>query len=249
MLRLRGNGSEQLQPVEAVAAELRRPHRERPWVLVNMIGSVDGATDIDGHSGGLGSAADRELFRALRAVADLIVVGAGTVRAEDYGPPSTTDSIRSQRLDRGQAPDPRLVIVSSRLDLSPQARVFSDPDHRPLIATHQGAPSSRRSILDAVADVIDVGRDAVDLGAMLAHLHADGARVVVCEGGPTLNASLFGADLVDELCLTVAPIVVGGSSPRVVDGAGVIQLPFRLDRVFEEDSYLFLRYLRDRSAA
>jgi len=202
------------------------PDRARsPWVTVNMITTIDGATALDGRSGRLGGPADKRVFAAVRATADVILVGAGTARAENYGPPAVPA---------------RLAIVSARLDLDPAARVFSG-EQRPVVVTIAGADATRRAAIEAVADVIEAGEDRVDLRRALAHLHG----VVVCEGGPSLNGQLVAAGLVDEMCLTLAPLLASGDSKRVAHGPAP-DAPGRLElaHVLEEDGYLFLRYAR-----
>jgi riboflavin biosynthesis pyrimidine reductase len=215
-----------VDPAAAYHADVRDGS---PWVLVNMIASVDGATAVQGRSGAMGGPGDKRVFGAIRAVADVILVGAGTVRAENYGPvPAPT----------------RLAIVSAALDLAPTARVFTG-GARPIIVTHERAPADRRAALAGVAEVLTFGDDRVDVRAALDAFAADGARVVVCEGGPSLNGQLVAEDLVDEQCLTVAPLLVSGDSARLAHGANPAA-PERLtlQRVLEEDGYLFLRYVR-----
>ncbi len=197
-----------------VATEERPTPPDRPWLLVNMVASLDGAITIAERSGGLGGPADRAMFFALRHVADVILVGAGTVRAEDYGPPRASEAIQAVRRERQQAGRPRLAIVTRSLDLDPGARVFSDPSHRPYVVTHEAAPQERVVALADVAEVLTLGTDEVDLVAALAHLRADGAAVVTCEGGPSLNGDLIAHDLIDEWALTVSPLLVSGDEGR-----------------------------------
>jgi len=209
-----------------VAALYRGAERPRsPWVLVNMISTVDGATAVGGKSGGLGGPADKKVFAAVRSVADVILVGAGTVRAENYGP------------------DPRLAIVTASLDLEPDARVFTG-DVPPTVLTSSDADPARRSALAGVANIVDVNEGRrVDLRAALAHLEG----VVVCEGGPSLNGQLVADDLVDELCLSLSPLLAAGDSPRVAHGPGADEpRPFPLAHAAEEGGLLFLRYVRSR---
>jgi len=196
-----------------------------PWVLVNMISTIDGATAIGGMSGGLGGPADKRVFTAIRSVADVILVGAGTVRAENYGP------------------DPRLAIVTASLDLDPHSRVFSG-DARPTVLTSSDADAARRDALSAAANIVEVNEGRhVDLRAALAHLEG----VVVCEGGPSLNGQLVADDLVDELCLSLSPLLAAGDSPRVAHGAAAdAPRPLQLAHALEEDGLLFLRYVRSR---
>ena len=167
-----------------VAAEARPQHDERPWLLVNMVASLDGGVTVDGRSGGLAGKADKELFGALRQIADVVLVGAGTARAEDYGPPKASDEVRAVRRARGQREVPRLAVVSRRLELDPAAKLFTDPSNRPHVITHAAAPEDRREALTEVAEIVTFGDDDVDLVAAMAFLRAEGASVVTCEGGP-----------------------------------------------------------------
>src|SRR5581483_5877725 len=227
-----------VDPAARYAGDDRRAARAgRPWVLVNMITTVDGATAVEGRSGGLGGSADKRVFAAVRAVADVVLVGAGTVRAERYHAP--------RRRPDGSAP--RLAIVTRSLDLDLDGPVFTaDPANRPLVVTSEDADPARREDVAAVADVVVAGRELVDVDAALGAIAATGARVVVCEGGPSLNGHLVLADALDEVCLSVSPLAAGGRSPRVAQGeTPAVLRRLRLDRVLEEDGYLFLRYVRD----
>jgi 5-amino-6-(5-phosphoribosylamino)uracil reductase len=240
-------GSEEVDDVAAlVAAEDRPPPADRPWILVNMVASLDGGVTVEGRSGGLAGAADKELFGALRQVADVVLAGAGTMRAEDYGPPKATDAVRAIRRERGQREVPRLAVVTRRLDLDPAARLFSDPDNRPCIITHHAAPEDRRAALAEVADFIVVGEDDVDLPAALAQLRADGADLVTCEGGPTLNGTLISHDLIDEWALTISPLLIAGDARRSSRGLVADPRRFRLDRLLEGDGELLGRWVRAR---
>ncbi len=205
---------------------------DRPWVIGLMAASADGAVAVDGRSGVLGGAGDASVFRAVRAVADAIVVGSGTATAERYGP------VRSARL----------VIVSGRLSLSPDQRVFAEagPDDVPPLVVHgPTAPADRRAALAPVADLLEVAAGA----PLLAALHRRGHRVVVLEGGPTLNGTFVDDDLIDELCLTLDPRVVGGPSPRIVSTQAPAALrDWTPAHLLEHDGSLFWRLLRDRRA-
>lgn len=232
---------------ELYRSDQRTPHEHRPWIAVNMVTSVDGATAIGGRSAGLGGSADRAVFVALRSIADVILVGAGTVRAEDYGPPRTSETDQRRRAERGQAPYPRLAVVSGRLQLDPGARLFSDPARRPIIITVAAADPERRARLASVADLVDAGDRTLDPDVALAALHQMGAAVVVCEGGPVLNGELVNAGLVDELCLTVSPLLVAGPSARCTHGAELaVPEQLELSRALEDNGTLLLRYLRRR---
>jgi riboflavin biosynthesis pyrimidine reductase len=232
---------------ETVAAELRPTPDGRPWLLVNMIGSLDGAITVEGRSGPLGRPADRALFHALRAIADVVVAGAGTVRAERYGPVRPSDAQRAARRDRGQAEVPPIAIVTRSLDLDLDSALFTTDDGpRPIVVTCASAPAERRAAAAKRAEVLEVGDDTVDLPAALAALGGRGS-VVTCEGGPRLNADLIADDLVDEWAHTLSPILTGGDSVRAAAGA-VPPTPREmvLDRLLEGDGLLLTRWLRLR---
>lgn len=235
-----------IDPVAEHARAERPAPAQRPWTLLNMVASVDGATAVDGVSGGLGGEADRAVFRALRAVADVILVAAGTVRAEGYGPPRTSTELQAERTARGQTPFPRIAIVSRSLELDPSAPVLAEAPEPVLVLTGDDAPPERRAALDAVAEVRTVGRSGVDLERALGLLHELGHRTVLCEGGPTLNGALLDADLIDEVDLTISPQLVGGDALRLIAGAAPARRPLALAHLWHDDvdDLLFARYVR-----
>jgi riboflavin-specific deaminase-like protein len=226
----------------------RRPAQPgRPWLVLNMVVSIDGATAVQGRSAGLGGAADRIAFGALRSTADVILVGAGTVRAEHYGPPRTSAEHRARRRARGQEAFPRLAVVSGRLDLDLAAPLFTESPNRPIVITAavDGDRPPALVAVDEVADVIAVGDGHADLEAALGELARQGVGVVLCEGGPMLNDQLLSAGLVDEACVTVAPLLAGGSSKRMISGPSPeMTRSMRLDRLVEDQGSLLLRYVR-----
>ena len=247
MHRVRRLLPEPAGPIEPVAAYADLPTAAgRPGVRLNMIASVDGAISLGGRSGGLGGPADRRLYLALRSLADVVLVAAGTVRAEKYGPARLPDGLIAERRARGQAPVPRIAIVSRSLDLDWEAPLFSeaDPAARPLVVTCAAAPPQALARAQAVAEVLLEGGDAVDLPAALTALGERGMAAVLAEGGPRLNAALAGTGVLDELCLTVSPLLVGGDAQRLLEGPapGAGGLPMRLWSVCEEEGFLFLRY-------
>jgi riboflavin-specific deaminase-like protein len=230
---------EDVDPLVAFGADARPAPPGRPWVLVNMIASVDGATTIGAVSGPLGGPADKIVFAAIRSVADAILVGAGTVRAERYGPPKPRPDGRR----------PRIVVVTTSGALDPGLRLFAEAppgEPPPIVLTCEACPADRRAVLADVAEVVVAGDAVVDLPAALAELAGRGVGVVLCEGGPTLNGQLVAADLVDEWCASIAPVLVAGASSRPAAGGlapdGAVAL--RLDRLLVEDDLLFARYVR-----
>lgn len=238
----------EVDPIAAYLAAPRPAPADRPWVVVSMVSSLDGATAVGGRSGPLGGEPDRAVFRAVRAIADVVLVAAGTLRTEGYGPVRLSDAARDARLAAGRSPGPpRLAVVSASLDLD--LRRAAEGPVRPLVLTTDDADAERRAQLEALAEVRALGTGRVDVLAALAGLRAEGAEVVVCEGGPSLNAALVGADVVDEWCLTLAPAVVGGDSRRVVHGApeiGDAGQAVALASLLEEDGVLLGRWLRRR---
>jgi 5-amino-6-(5-phosphoribosylamino)uracil reductase len=202
------------------------------------VASADGATAVDGRAAGMGGPPDAALFHALRTVPDVILVGAGTVRAENYGPAKP----------RGDRPPPRIAVVTASGNLDPSLRLFAeaDPDQPPpIVITIEQCPSDALARLEQTAEVIRAGTEVADLDVALGALRAGGAEIVLCEGGPSLNGQLVAGDLVDEWCLTFAPLLVGGLSSRAAVGDAV-GVPHRLvlDRLLEEDGVLLARYLR-----
>ncbi len=213
-------------------------------VRANFVSSVDGAAEVDGRSGGLGGSGDRRVFRTLRWLADVVLVGAGTAVSENYGPVIVPADRRERRTAAGQAPVPPVAVVSGSLRLDPAARLFT-ADTRPLVLTCDTAPAERRRALAEVAEVLNCGEEAVDLATALTALAERGLGRVLCEGGPSLHAALGGAGLLDELCLTLAPLLAGPDHLRIVGGhRWETPLNMTLSHVLEEDANLFLRYMR-----
>lgn len=237
-----------VDPVAAYLAAARPTPAARPWVTMSMVTSLDGATAIGGRSRPLGGEPDRAVFRAVRAIADVVLVAAGTMRTEGYGPVRLSAAAAAARADAGRSTEPpRLAVVSGSLDLD--LTRAADGPVRPLVLTTEDADPTRRAALEERAEVRAYGHGRVDLAPALADLHRDGVGVVVCEGGPSLNASLVEADLVDEWCLTLAPAVVGGDSRRAVDGAPEVgDAGHLLDLVslLEEGGVLLGRWVRRR---
>ncbi|WP_449276745.1 pyrimidine reductase family protein [Leucobacter sp. GX24907] len=226
------------------------PPAGRAHVRMNFVSSADGAVTIDGRSGSLGGAHDRELMLVLRTLCDVVLIGAGTVRAEGYGGLGLPDGLQRRRVSLGLTEVPRMAILSGSLDLAPDMSVFTKAEHRPLVITREGAPSERREALEQVADVLDFGESRVDLGAALAHLADHGLSRVLCEGGPSLFGSLLEADLVDEVCLTISPKFVAGEAPRIANSSAAHPRDFRIGSLRSDDEgFVFLRYERTTSDA
>lgn len=241
--------------VECAAADLdllapyrhdRAPRRGRSWVLANMVAGLDGSASVGGRVGALSTDADARLFRALRALADVVLVGAATVRAERYGPVVLPDELVHERVEAGRSPVPRLAVVSRSLDLDETIGMFADasPDAPPLVLTGAGADAERRAGAARHAEVVVAGEREVELAAALGALADRGLTTVLCEGGPHLLGELVAADLLDELCLTIAPMMGGDPLPVAVAPTLAPPTAFVLRHLAQADGTVFLRYVR-----
>src|SRR5579875_2638072 len=241
-----------VDPLAPYAVERPSP-ASRPWVVVNMVQSVDGSTAVEGVSGPLGGAADRTIFLGLRGLADAVLVGASTVRAERYGPVRARPEARAARLARGQRPVATLAVVTRSLELDYAAPLFTAAEAETVLLVPEDADEAAVAGASGPSAVIRVGTGSVDLARALEALRGRGVRLLVCEGGPHLNAGLAAAGLVDELCLTVSPLFAAGANPRGLLAPGPTggDERFELRHVLEEDGFLFLRYVRspERPAA
>lgn len=267
-----------------------------PWTILNMVQSLDGGVTSDDVSADLGSPADQEIFHTLRSLADVILVGAETVRKEDYGPPKLTAELQAQRESRGQQPQPEIAVVSASLALDPKSRLF-EGGHRPVVFTCSGtsdvcaddsdaddAPDdartkpaasssenpaassstnspeqsadrqSRYEALSEAAEVIVLESSesaensvsdvwaAVDLSVAREALGARGHKVILCEGGPTLNAQLVAQDLIDEFCISLSPALLGGNPLHLLEDAPLLNKRLTLLSIATDNALLFLRY-------
>lgn len=211
----------------------------RPYLVLNMVSSLDGKAAMYGHTRDLSSPADRLIFHGLRTQADAILVGAGTARSERYGRATKSDELRARREAEGLDPDPLTVIVSGRLGLPSDLPILREPQARVVIAT--GAEHE----LEGTTAQITYSRTGDDLQLLLAHLRDEhGVRSVLCEGGPTLNSFLMAAGLVDELFVTVAPKIVGGADALTLVAGRELLEPARAELVwlYECGGDLFFRW-------
>ncbi len=231
----------------AVAAEHRPLPTGRPWVLTNMISSLDGATTVEGLSGGLGRPADGHIFAALRAVADVVIVGAATARSERYKRPRPNLSAGEARLARGQQASPRLAIVSGSLSLPVDLPAF-DPDSpdgpRPLVFTGSASSPERRRELAEMADIEVAPGPRAGPRWILERLFDHGMQVAILEGGPNLNGQFAAAGCIDEWNLTLSPTLVSGQSARPAHGESVNPpTELTLTRLWTGDGLLFGRWI------
>jgi riboflavin biosynthesis pyrimidine reductase len=242
MRRLLPTAEDNVDLVEAYTPPANFTRAGLPWVRVNMVSSLDGAISVRGRSGALGGPPDRRLFMVLRSLADVIVVGAGTMRAEGYGPARLDDELRTGRQARGQPPEPPIAVITRSCHFDWQSPFFTEATARPIVFTVDDAVERPGSRGAEVADIVTVGETEVDLRRALTALGERGMRHALVEGGPGLNAELAHAGLLDELCLTLSPRVVAGDGPRVLAGPELPQpLEPRVIQLLEDDGFLFLR--------
>ena len=237
----------QLLPFSAenvVPYDVYRPDEGRTRLLrLNMVASVDGrATDRAGVTADLGGAGDNELFHTLRALADGVLVGGRTVRVERYGPHRLRKHLTERRQRDGRSGPAAMIVVSRSLDLDPHAAIFTEAKTPTVVLTCTAAPAERRANLAASAEIIVAGDDSVDLPAAFDQLAGRfGITHVLCEGGPSLNTELLAADLVDELCLTITPLMTGRPAISIVrPPAPAVDL--ELLGLCEQDGELYARY-------
>jgi riboflavin-specific deaminase-like protein len=212
---------------------------ERPYVVVNMVATLDGKATVEGRTRGMSSEADRALFHHLRTQVDAVLVGATTVAVEGYGRIVKSDELREKREREGRAPDALAVVASGRLNLPAEAKLLHEEGQRVVIAT-----GSEEELEGVTADV-EYLRVGDDLPLLLARLREDySVRSVLCEGGPTLNSYMLAADLVDELFLSLSPKISGGTgAPTIVEGRPLMQpREMSLIWLYEADGDLFSRW-------
>lgn len=244
-----------VEPMDLYPALPRPKPAGRPWLMVNMIASADGAIALDGTSEGLGNPADDAVLSAVRACVDWIVAAANTVRVERYGLPRPGRAARQARRAAGRTEPPGLAVVSANLELDLDLPLFADQrpgEARPLILTGCDAPAAAAERLGSTAEVVRLASRRPQPGEILAELGRRGAAVVVSEGGPSFNAQLADAGVIDELCLSIAPLIAGGTSSRIVHGSQrTVPVAMSIDHLLEASDTLFVRYLSEsaRSAS
>lgn len=217
----------------------------RPYVIMNMVSTVDGKSALGTSAAGIGSRTDSLLMRQIRAAVDAVMHGAGTLRAELVDP--RVDTVRANdRVQRGLPPQPLAVIVSGSLDLEPTGRYLVNGPSGTVIITSSAAPTDRRQLLGRYATLIVQDGETLDLASALRRLHDEhGVRSLLSEGGPTLNQRLLDAGLIDEVFWTVTPKLAGGRGRATIDGDDpTTRIRARLDLVslHEHDGELYTRY-------
>ena len=237
----------------------------RPWVRANMVTSADGAATVDGRSGGLSGHADQTVFSVLRSLADVILVGAGTARIEQYRPVQLAETWPSLRA--GRPPTPPIAVVTRQMTgLDPDGPLLAADSGpaRTIVLTTETAPADLRARAARTAEVVVAGPDLVRPDAIISALAERGLRRVLTEGGPRLLEQIVAAGLLDDLCLTVSPVLADGWAGRIVaappaggtrarhpgppaglgPAAQLGPAGLRLAHVLEDRGHLLCRYLR-----
>lgn len=218
---------------------------QRPWVRFNFITGLDGSATHQGVSAPLGNEGDRRLFGLIRRLCDVILVGAGTVRAEGYAGPLVGEEDSGWRSARGLSGHPAIAIISGSLGVDPDSDLFRLAPVRPVIFTTTAADPDRARSLSVVADVVVAGETNIEPARCVAWLQDHGLGRILCEGGPSVFGSFIAEDSVDELCLSLSPLLTGGEGTRIsagVDNAVLRRLT--LASLLESDSALYGRWVR-----
>ena len=225
-------------------------HLDEPFVQVNFVSSADGAATLDDQSEGLSHAADKRIFLIGRDLADVVLVGAGTARAERYRGARTNDERRARRERLGLSEIPPIAVVTGSGRIDPTCALFTDTKVPPIVITTEHAPEQRRTELEeAGAEILVAGEQMIDLTAALDGLARRGLYRIDCEGGPHLLGELIAEDLVDQLCLTVAPVLAGAGAGRIAMGRLSSEARrLELASILHEDGFSMLRY-RKRTEA
>jgi 5-amino-6-(5-phosphoribosylamino)uracil reductase len=217
-----------------------------PFVQVNFVASADGAATVSGRSRGLSSPADKKVFALGRDLADVVLVGAGTALAEGYAGVRRTELRASRRTRLGLSDVPPIAVVSGRGSVPPSSPLITATTVPPIVITAEASPLPwRKEVADAGADVVVAGDERVDAALALSALADRGLLRVCCEGGPMLFADLISAGLVDQLCLTVSPMLAGAGAVRVATGLPAsAPMDLSLESVLSDEGFLMLRYRR-----
>ena len=237
---------EDIDPMVEFGCQERSAPTERPYVLTNMVTSMDGGVSVDGLSGGLGGPADFKVFMALRSVVDVIIVGAGTARAEQYKAPKPGEQARNNRSARGQSARPLIVVITQSGRVEPDLPLFADPSYRPLVIAGSEADPNALERLGAVAEVAHASTASVQPKEVLEMLWSRGHRSALLEGGPSLNGAFVEADCIDEWNLTLSPNLIGGTSPRASHSIAGVLHRFSVEHVWTADDLLFIQWRRRR---
>lgn len=238
------------EPAELGEAELEALYRyPEQWMAVNFVSSVDGAVELAGHSAGLSTAPDRVVYQLGSDLADVVLLGAGTATIEQFHGIRPDEQTSKRRARHGLSPVPPIAVVTSGGSLPTDAPVLTDVLTPSIVLTCQAAPAAtRQAWADAGAIVLTVGHETVDLPRAVAALGERGLTRIDCEGGPHLFGGLLAAGLVDELRLTLSPMLLSGTADRLAVGTAIDPARLTLASVLTDADSLLLRYLVDNLA-
>lgn len=219
-----------------------------PYVRFNFVTSADGSATSNGLSAGLGNDGDKRIFHLLRRLPDIILVGAGTIRSEGYEGSLVDEEGWAWRTAHRLPEHPALGIISGSLNLDPGSGLFTKSPVRPVIFTSNSAPARQLSALSRVADVVVCGADAVEPASLLKALADRSLPRVLCEGGPAVLGALTASDAIDDLCLSISPLLAGGEGPWISAGqAPAYPVALSLASLLTEESALYIRYVKART--
>lgn len=233
--------------LDSLADAYAYPAEDGPWLRANMVSTLDGAAQHDGRSQPISCESDMRVFGTLRGLADVVIAGAETVRQEGYRPARARDAFAARRAAAGQTPAPAVAVVSGSLDLDFSLPLFVSPLVPTLVLTGAGAPPDRiATARKAGAEVVIAGEGSrVDPARAVRELAGRGHRRLLTEGGPRLLGQFVAEGVLDELCLTLAPMLTAGDAQRIAGGPAVaVPKRFALASLLEEDGFLFSRYRR-----
>jgi 5-amino-6-(5-phosphoribosylamino)uracil reductase len=223
------------------------PDVREPWLRANMVSTLDGAGQHDGRSQPISSATDMRVFGVLRALADVVVVGAETVRQEGYRPARARAEFAELREAAGQGPAPAIAVVTASLDLDFSLPLFTSPLVPTLVLTGAAAAPDRIAAAEKAGAQVVIAGDGmgVDPARVVRALGDLGLTRLLTEGGPRLLGQLVAAGVLDELCLTVSPMLTAGQAQRIAGGPSVaVPKRFELVSLLEEAGFLYTRYRR-----
>ncbi|MBA2947698.1 pyrimidine reductase family protein [Streptomyces himalayensis] len=233
--------------LEELAEAYAYPGDRDVWLRANMVSTLDGAAQHEGRSQPISCETDMRIFGTLRGLADAVVVGAETVRLEGYRPARAREAFAARRAAAGQGPAPAIAVVSASLELDFSLPLFTEPLVPTLLVTGAAAPLTRLRAAEAAGvEVVIAGEGAGAEPARIVRALADrGLRRLLTEGGPRLLGQFVAADALDELCLTLSPMVASGAAQRIVGGPEMDVLKrFALSSLLEDTGFLFARYRR-----
>ncbi|MFI6333571.1 pyrimidine reductase family protein [Streptomyces sp. NPDC050535] len=233
--------------LEELAEAYAYPDVREPWLRANMVSTLDGAAQHDGRSRPISSATDMRIFGVLRALADVVLVGAETVRQEGYRPARAREAFARRRDAAGQGPAPAIAIVTAGLGLDFSLPLFASPLVPTLVLTGAGAAPDRVAAAEKAGARVVIAGDGtgVDPARAVRELGELGMTRLLTEGGPRLLGQFIAVEVLDELCLALSPMLTGGDAQRIAGGPTIaVPKRFELTSLLEEAGFLYGRYRR-----